>query len=461
MPAKSKGTTSDSTIDDENFEFILTEIQVEDVPELDQWLLEKGLLNVDEVDADGDGRTALWTAAQRNNIQMVPWLIQVGKASVDKADKNGTTPLLIATQNSRIEIVVWLVEQGKASVDKANKDGATPLYVAAQNGYIKIVVWLVEQGKASVDKACKDGATPLYIAAQNGYTDIVVWLVEQGKASVDKACKDGPTPLYIAAQNGYLEIVVWLVKQGKASVDKACKNGVTPLYIAAQNGYTEIVVWLVKQGKASVDKACKNGMTPLFIAAYMGHDKMVRWLIGEGNASVDQANDVGETPLFAAVLRCSQGILRQANSETMPLSSAGCKCDMDMLRWLVEEGNANVNTVSASGATPLLAALCAKVVNIDVVQFLLSVEARVGDLNHPVFVTSYAKASILKEVQKLEVPIPTLFLHHFLSTFNSLLILHMPLFVCEGGSHRARDARGADHRALRYCQACWGVHGVA
>jgi hypothetical protein len=67
---------------------------------------------------------------------------------------------------------------------------------------------------------------------------------------------------------------------------------------------------------------------------------MVRWLIGEGNASVDQANDVGETPLFAAVQQCSQGILRQANSEAMPLSSAGCKCGTDMLRWLVEEGHA-------------------------------------------------------------------------------------------------------------------------
>jgi hypothetical protein len=36
MPAKSKGTTSDSTIDDENIEYILTEIQPQDPPEVDQ-----------------------------------------------------------------------------------------------------------------------------------------------------------------------------------------------------------------------------------------------------------------------------------------------------------------------------------------------------------------------------------------------------------------------------------------
>jgi hypothetical protein len=102
---------------------------------------------------------------------------------------------------------------------------------------------------------------------------------------------------------------------------------------------------------------------------------------------------------------------------------------MDMLRWFVEEGHANVNTVSTSGATPLLAALCAEVVNMEVMQFLLSVGARVGDLNHPVF-SSYAKASIQMEVQKLEVPIPTLFLYHFLSPYRPSFVLHMLHFMC-------------------------------
>lgn len=77
---------------------------------------------------------------------------------------------------------------------------------------------------------------------------------------------------------------------------------------------------------------------------------------------------------------------------------------MDMLRWIVEEGDADVNAVSASGATPLLSALCSKVVNLDVVHFLLSVEARVNSLDDPVSNNSYAKASIQEEVQKVEVP---------------------------------------------------------
>jgi ankyrin repeat protein len=130
----------------------------------------------------------------------------------------------------------------------------------------------------------------------------------------------------------------------------------------------------------------------LYVATRNGYFEVGRWLIENGNASVDQANKEGETPLFAAIERCSK--------EAAPRDYFGGA--MNMLRWLIEEGNANVNKVSASGATPLLFALCLKVVNIDVVRFLLSEGARVSDLDNPVF-NSCVKGFIQEEVQKLEV----------------------------------------------------------
>jgi ankyrin repeat protein len=289
--------------------------------------------------------------------------------------------------------------------------------------------------------------------------EIVRWLIKIGKASVDQADNGGSTPLLVAAQEGHIEIIIWLIGEGKASIDQANKNGMTPLYIAAQNHHMKIVVWLIGEGKASVDQATKYGTTPLFIAAHMGQDKMVRWLIKEGNSSVDHVNERGDTPVFAPVQRCSVKVIRQANSEATPLSTAGYKCDVDMLRWLVEEGDANINTVSANGATPLLVALCEEVVNMDVVRFLLSMGARVGNLTHPVFTTCYVKASIQEEVRKLEVL--THFLHYRLSTLFPYSILHVLLFVREGSSHRARDARGSTRRAFRYREDRGGVHGVS
>jgi hypothetical protein len=149
----------------------------------------------------------------------------------------------------------------------------------------------------------------------------------------------------------------------------------------------------------------------------MGHPKIVRYLIVEGHASVDGACEKGYAPLFAAIELCSRKLECLADSELKLLPSDVFKRDMDMLRWLVEDCNANVNTVTVSGKTPLLYALSLyAVVNIDVVRFLLSVGARVNDLDNPVFNNSYAKASIQEEVQKLEVP--ALSLHHFLSLYS-------------------------------------------
>jgi ankyrin repeat protein len=136
---------------------------------------------------------------------------------------------------------------------------------------------------------------------------------------------------------------------------------------------------------------------------------ILQLLIEEGKANVDQANANGETPLFAAVERCRVAVFSwPEDEERWPnvcadiLSITELKCDMDMLRWLVEKGNANVNTVSASESTPLLAAMCA---NVDVVRFLLSVGARVRDLEDPVFKRSSAQLFIKEELQKLEVPL--------------------------------------------------------
>jgi ankyrin repeat protein len=131
---------------------------------------------------------------------------------------------------------------------------------------------------------------------------------------------------------------------------------------------------------------------------------------------------------------------------------------MDMLRWLVEEGNANFNTVAASGATPLLLALDAEVINLDVVRFLLSVGARVEDLTEPSDVQqlrSYAKASIQEEVQKLEVPsyFPPL-------SCTSISLATYTLTMCKGGGHRECDGRVTAQHSHWYCKDRGGVYCV-
>jgi len=52
--------------------------------------------------------------------------------------------------------VTFLVEKGKAEVDKADNDGRTPLLFPSKEGNLEVVKYLVEVGKVDMDKAMND-----------------------------------------------------------------------------------------------------------------------------------------------------------------------------------------------------------------------------------------------------------------------------------------------------------------
>jgi hypothetical protein len=83
-----------------------------------------------------------------------------------------------------------------------------------------------------------------------------------------------------------------------------------------------------------VNLATNDGGTPLFIAAQKGHLGVVKWLVEEGKANVKFAMSDGYTPLFIAARKGHLGVVK----------------------WLVEEGKANVNLATNEGATPLFIA---------------------------------------------------------------------------------------------------------
>ena len=115
-----------------------------------------------------------------------------------------------AADKGFVEVVRFLVEEGKADVDKATTDvGATPLFIAAQIGHTEVVRFLVEEGKADVDKVNKKNQTPINIAVFKGRLEVVHFLLSKG---ADCTIKDkwGDTPETNARAQGHAEVAAAL-----------------------------------------------------------------------------------------------------------------------------------------------------------------------------------------------------------------------------------------------------------
>ena len=118
----------------------------------------------------------LQKAAYNGDLARVKWLLGI---DMDEADSDGCTALWYAADKGYLAIVRCLVEQG-ADKEKANKHGQTPLHIASWQGHLKVVRYLLEQG-ANSDKATNGGLTPLSSATWNGHLTIAMLLMSYGE----------------------------------------------------------------------------------------------------------------------------------------------------------------------------------------------------------------------------------------------------------------------------------------
>jgi hypothetical protein len=86
-------------------------------------------------------------------------LVQELGADFNEADREGYTPLYIAAQKGELAMVRCLVQDFGADVNKANQTGATPLYIAAQEGKRAMVQCLVKELGADVNQSTFEGNT--------------------------------------------------------------------------------------------------------------------------------------------------------------------------------------------------------------------------------------------------------------------------------------------------------------
>ncbi len=159
------------------------------------------------------GRTALFFAAQKNNLSMVMLLLP-HHANPNIADNEKNVALGFAAQHGNTIMIDFLWRYG-AEVNLKGKGGRTPLAVAAAHGH-----------KNAIDKLLRCDArfgirdsqnnTPFLLAAQHGHTDVVDYFLRQQDFTINIEDSDwqGDTALIKSAARGHGEVVKILLRQG-------------------------------------------------------------------------------------------------------------------------------------------------------------------------------------------------------------------------------------------------------
>lgn len=177
----------------------------------------------------GTPHTALETAADRGNEELIKLLISAGAHANQRA-------LNLAVVSAHMEAAKILLDAG---VDASLPDtsGFLPLNRAASLGHENIVRLLLEAG-ADIHSVDATGESALYLAASGGHDSVMQLLINAG-ASTTSTDERGMTLLYHATQGGNLKAVQLLLDHN-ASASHRDLNELTALHSAANCGNVEV-----------------------------------------------------------------------------------------------------------------------------------------------------------------------------------------------------------------------------
>ncbi|XP_036382333.1 ankyrin-1-like isoform X2 [Megalops cyprinoides] len=374
------------------------------------------------VNAQSQGFTPLYMAAQENHLEVVKFLLENG-ANQSIPTEDGFTPLAVALQQGHENVVALLINYGtKGKVrlpalhiaarnddtrtaavllqndpnpDVLSKTGFTPLHIAAHYENLNVAQLLLNRG-ANVNFTPKNGITPLHIASRRGNVIMVRLLLDRG-AQIDAKTKDELTPLHCAARNGHVRIIEILLDNG-APIQAKTKNGLSPIHMAAQGDHMDCVRQLL-QYNAEIDDITLDHLTPLHVAAHCGHHRMAKVLLDKGAKPNARALN-GFTPLHIAckknhmrvmdlLLKHSASLEAVTESGLTPLHVASFMGHLNIVKILLQKG-ASPSASNVKVETPLH--MASRAGHSEVAQFLLQnsapVDAKAKDDQTPLHCAS-------------------------------------------------------------------------
>ena len=359
-----------------------------------------------------DGGKLLHIACQWGEVELVRYLVIEQHCDMNVQNRGGNTPLHIACYHRARSVVKCLLEQ-RCNTNLVNRDGTTPqmiplnkhgdllLHLACQWGEVEMVRHLVTQEQCDVNVQNRNGDKPLHIACTLRTAEMVKYLRDEID-DMNVQNKEGNTPLHIACYHKARSVIKYLLEQRcKTNLKNRCgrtpqtivlnEHGDKLLHVACQWGKVEIVKYLIIEEQGDVNVQNQNSNTPLHVACRRGNLDIVVFLVSEQHCDINVQNRGGNTPLHIACYfqalsvikclleqRCKINLLNRGGTtpQTIPLNDNGdmllhvaCQwSDVDIVRYLIDDEQCDINVQNMNGDLPLH--IACKWGNLKVVEYM-------------------------------------------------------------------------------------------
>eukprot|EP00033_Pygsuia_biforma_P000367 GCRY01000441.1.p1 GENE.GCRY01000441.1~~GCRY01000441.1.p1 ORF type:complete len:947 (+),score=270.54 GCRY01000441.1:248-2842(+) len=250
-------------------------------------------------DKDVGGNTPLHFAVHSKNTEVVTLLLDQYTVPHDPENVSGMTPLMLAARENLYEIVIKLAEKG-ANANAKDMKLKTPLHHAVSNNNYDIVKILVENYGADINSQDANGECVLALSCRHTDDKLALYLCSQESLQVDlQDSLKADTPLHCAIANNHLSILEALLAK-KANMEIKNKAEQTPLLLAVALGQTTMILRLLEAGANLSDIRDCDGNGALHVAVKNGHQHLVDALIDYG-LNIDEVSAKGQTPLHVAI----------------------------------------------------------------------------------------------------------------------------------------------------------------
>ena len=251
-----------------------------------------------------DGRTYIFWAAYKDNLDMMKYLVTQG-AKTNLIDSHGYTVLnfAAATGQQNTKLYDLCISYGANPVTEKNHDGANALLLVAP--FLKddtLIKYFIDKG-VDLHTTDNQGNGLFNYASKKGSISVLDLLIKKGVA-YKTLNKKGGNAFIFASQgtrnsSNTLETYKYLETLG-IQPDITTDQGFTPLHaLAYKNTDLDIFSYFIKKG-VDVNQQDMNGNTPFSNAAYRNDITSVKFL-AKHIKDINVANKNGATSLMRAV----------------------------------------------------------------------------------------------------------------------------------------------------------------